>query len=280
MTVGSFEKALREHDLLTLLCWFLPPHRVWHSRIEFKPQICLRSLKVFLINEIGGSMVQARRYWEPLLDSNGAPSAQARKNRNYFPHAIRLLELAVQIVEQRCVSDFTPASDLFAQAAVSELSWAEFFALHEDTHRQLIDRLKKVIAQERDKILKVEKTIATLPSFVDPNTPLLPVLVERVSTGELHRAVGITAARSISNPALLHFSHVKHNAAFQCLAVRESCGFVMNVQSKKVLNYPMKKVFPFKKAPGTRAQLLPIALDWSTASYSTIVEGYTCHLFL
>lgn len=130
LSMRCFMDRLRDHDLIALLCCFLPAEHIWRERAHISPTLVPSTLAA-------ACLASSNRSWERARKD--CVRGQAMRARKGVAHAVHQRALALQLISAGAVSDFAMQHTLClsAEALTRDVSGslgtkADYDVLQED----------------------------------------------------------------------------------------------------------------------------------------------------
>jgi hypothetical protein len=227
-----FDKELRRPNLLLQAAL---SSQVLKEDYPPNTSFFIRRLKAVVLAEVGTALSYSRRKW--------AVTAL----RRFYPHALRLYSLALQLLKGR-VTDPTPLAEAFDVDAYAT------FADYDERWRPLLQQLD---AQLKSQIVAIRAEVTTAEASLAG--PLrLPALANLLGA-RLFFAAGILATTEGDRTLFLA------DRMSTCQVAKEANGLVL--AGDRILCYP----------PSLPRE--PPELDWTTVTLTPYLEGTLCSLY-
>jgi hypothetical protein len=114
---AAFVRRIREHDVGTLICCYLPATHVWRERAGVRPTLSRPAL-------VGATLSSSDKSWRRARkDAEGR--GELGRAAKVLCHALRLRTLALQLARHGEVLDFAMESTLGPAAAACARRWDE-----------------------------------------------------------------------------------------------------------------------------------------------------------
>lgn len=232
---------IQEHDLLTLICLFLPSPFVWKEEVAFRVWINLRKVK-------RGTVKEAHKCWdrgELLLRQKDFD--KARKN---FIHGLRYLHFGLELAERGRIDNFTVANDYLRWTPSNPEAIEEYVTHFKPPTQQLTYQLKQYIDKELEEALRSSPTTSTQKGELTGTTTM--EYIHSHGLKSLPRLFAIRVEIHPNFPTLFQLWEDPVDSPSESLIVQECQGLILeatepphsDTRQCQLLGFPFPKIFP------------------------------------